>query len=82
VVTKVPVFVNFSTRWLPTSMTKTLPLPSTAMPKGVLNGPSPLPVLPHLVRKVPVFVNFSTRLPAKSVTKTFPLPSTAMPWGL
>ena len=52
---------NFWMRSLPLSATKTFPLPSTATKTGVLNCPSPLPLLPHLVRKVPVFVNFWIR---------------------
>src|SRR5215470_4940601 len=51
VVRKVPVFVNFWMRLLPVSTTKTFPLASTATPKGLLNCPSPVPKLPHVVRK-------------------------------
>src|SRR5205809_711126 len=46
-----------------------------------MSCPSPLPVLPHVVRKVPVFVNFWMRSLFESETKTFPLPSTATPKG-
>src|SRR5437870_10747626 len=46
-----------------------------------MSCPSPLPVLPHVVRKVPVFVNFWMRSLRASATKTFPLPSTATPKG-
>src|SRR5437870_2630461 len=46
-----------------------------------MSCPSPLPVLPHVVRKVPVFVNFWMRSLFESATKTFPLPSTATPKG-
>src|SRR5438094_569436 len=74
---------NFWTRLLSQSATKTFPLPSTATPTGTLNCPSPLPVLPHLLRKVPVSVNFWMRLlplPA-SATKTFALASAARAKG-
>src|SRR5438094_7036849 len=74
---KVPVFVNFWMRSFCRSATKTFPLPSTAGPTGLLNCPSPLPKLPHLVRNVPVFVNFSISWLFRSLTKTFPPPSTA-----
>src|SRR5206468_555761 len=47
-----PAHANFWMRLLPESATKTFPLPSTATPSGpVLNCPSPLPRLPHLVTK-------------------------------
>src|SRR5437870_2229788 len=74
---KVPVFVNFWTRLLPVSGTKTFPLPSTATPRGLLNCPSAVPKLPHLVRKFPLLSNFWMRLLPFSETKTFQLPSTA-----
>src|SRR5690242_596536 len=35
------------------STTKTFPLPSTAMPQGCENCPSPAPADPHLVRNAP-----------------------------
>src|SRR5438552_369140 len=40
-------------RLLVVSVTKSFPLPSTAMPRGPLNCPSALPRLPHVLRKVP-----------------------------
>src|SRR5207245_639009 len=49
---------------------------------GSMSCPSPLPVLPHVVRKVPVFVNFWMRSLWVSATKTLPLPSTATPPGM
>src|SRR5437016_723911 len=74
---KVPVFVNFWMRLLPLSATKTLPLPSTATPRGPLNCPLPEPGLPHMVRRAPAFVNFWMRLLSVSATKRSPLPSRA-----
>src|SRR5262249_16796358 len=43
------------------SATKTLPFPSMPIPCGLVNCPSPLPALPHLVRNAPSFVNFWMR---------------------
>src|SRR5579862_8988898 len=47
------------------------------MPAGLLNCPSPLPALPHVVMSVPTSSNFWTRLLPRSVTYTWPAPSVA-----
>src|SRR6516165_10159497 len=52
-VMKTPSLVNFCTRLLSVSGTKTLPLGSTANSSGLLNCPAATPELPQVVRKVP-----------------------------
>src|SRR5579862_1917677 len=54
------------------------------MPAGLLNCPSPLPALPHVVMSVPTSSNFCTRLLPRSVTYTWPAPSVVTqpgPWN-
>ena len=43
------------------SATNTLPSKSVAILAGCLNWPSPVPMLPHLVRKLPLLSNFCIR---------------------
>src|SRR5437016_12379854 len=75
--TKVPVFVNFWMRLLPSSTTKTFPLPSTATPTGPMNCPSPLPMLPHVVTKgqgsVGVLHTQAPETPPEACAPTCPL---------
>src|SRR5439155_19962306 len=49
--TKAPSFVNFCTRWLPSSQTYTLPSGPTEIPRGKLNSPGPAPNAPHFATK-------------------------------
>ena len=75
-------------RWLLWSATYTVPLPSTATPKGLPNcavapGPSALPAvpLPASVLTIPVAVILRMRWLPRSATYKVPLPSTATPKG-
>ena len=49
---KLPAGPNFCTRLLPASVTYMLPVPSTAIPAGKLNCPSPPPGEPNLRMKI------------------------------
>jgi hypothetical protein len=75
-------------RWLSQSATMTLPLLSTATPKGLLNeAPAPVPSvnaydpLPASVVTTPPGVTLRMRLLSPSATTTLPLLSTATPEG-
>src|SRR5687768_6954427 len=65
-----PVLINFCTRWLPESVTYTLPSESNATTAGPSNCPGPDPAVPQEVMKSPSFENICIRLFPKSGTNT------------
>ncbi len=73
--------LNSWMRLLNVSATQTCPEDSTATPRGELNWPFPLPLVPNLVMNAPPLVNSCMRLLDLSATPTFPDESTATPTG-
>jgi len=55
------VYSNRCTRWFTVSATKTVPLPSMAIPRGVLNWPSSPPLLPQVATWAPAASSFWRR---------------------